>query len=78
MNISALPENVVREVDALTADLFREDDLGAVLRVQLRIENVLDQLIMTLLPSPVAQPPRFAESPIRRKWSKVARCQLTP
>lgn len=47
-----VPEDVAREVGALTTELFGEDDLGTVLRVHLRIENVLDQVIQALLPSP--------------------------
>jgi len=52
MNTEPVPENVVREVEALTADLFREDELGAVLRVQFRMEDVLNRFIAALVPCP--------------------------
>lgn len=52
MNTERVPENVVREVSALTADLFREDDLGVVLRVHLRIENVLNRFLNAMAPFP--------------------------
>ena len=52
MSIETVPGDVVREIGALTAELFGEDDLGTVLRVHLRIENVLEQVIEALLPAP--------------------------
>ena len=40
------------EVQELTADLFREDEMGAVVRAHIRIENLLIQTIECLLPNP--------------------------
>lgn len=40
------------EVQQLTADLFREDEMGAIVRAHIRIENLLIQTIESLLPRP--------------------------
>ena len=52
MTAEIVPEDVLHEVNALTAELVGEDALGMVLRVHLRIENVLERILQALLPSP--------------------------
>lgn len=47
-----LPQPIQDEIQELTRDLFREDEMGAVIRVHLRIENLLIQTIECLLPNP--------------------------
>jgi hypothetical protein len=45
-------DKIQAEIQALTADLFREDEMGAVVRAHIRIENLLIQAIECLLPRP--------------------------
>lgn len=45
-------EVIQQEIQELTADLFREDEMGAVVRAHIRIENLLIQTIECLLPNP--------------------------
>ncbi len=40
------------EARELTADLFREDEIGAVVRAHIRIENLLNKTIERMLPNP--------------------------
>lgn len=45
-------EEIEAEIQELTTDLFREDEMGAVVRAHIRIENLLIQTIECLLPHP--------------------------
>ncbi len=40
------------EIQALTTDLFREDEMGAVVRAHIRIEGLLIRTVESLLPRP--------------------------
>lgn len=47
-----MSQTIQDEIQELTRDLFREDEMGAVIRVHIRIENLLIQTIECLLPHP--------------------------
>lgn len=46
------PPEVKDKVDDLVRDMFREDELGAVVRVHIHIENLLSKLVDHLAPHP--------------------------
>ena len=45
-------EGFTAELDQLVADMFREDQLGAVVRVHLRFENLLSRWLKEVVPHP--------------------------
>ena len=47
-----IPPHVQQQMDALSQDLSREDDMGAVIRAHIHIENLLIQLVERHLPQP--------------------------
>ena len=47
-----MSQTIQDEIQELTRDLFREDEMGAVIRVHIRIENLLIQTIECFLPHP--------------------------
>lgn len=47
-----VPSHLKTQLDALAKDLARDDDMGAVVRAHIRIENILIQIVEALLPEP--------------------------
>ena len=46
------PDHVQRNLDEMVKDLFREDEMGAVIRAHIRLENLLLMLVDLLTPFP--------------------------
>lgn len=46
------PEHVHRAIEELASDLAREDEMGAVVRAHIRLENILLQIVDLLVVSP--------------------------
>ena len=47
-----VPAELKEELDAFVADLFREDEIGSVIRAHIRIELLLNELVEHLVPIP--------------------------
>lgn len=46
------PDHIRHSLDDMVKDLFREDEMGAVIRAHIRLENLLLLLVDHLVPSP--------------------------
>lgn len=46
------PDHLRHDLDEMVKDLFREDEMGAVIRAHIRLENLLLMLVELLAPSP--------------------------
>ena len=47
-----VPAELKEELDAFVADLFREDEIGSVIRAHIRLELLLNELVDHLVPKP--------------------------
>ena len=47
-----LPAELKEDLDAFVSDLFREDEIGSVIRAHIRVELLLNELVEHLVPNP--------------------------